>query len=251
MKLSVVMLTKNCAETVKKALLSAAGIADEFIIIDDFSTDETEKITKAFPGVKFYKRKLDDFASQRNFGADQCDGDWILMLDSDEYLTRDLAREIRSAVENPVYDTYDFRRRHIFLGKQIRYCDYNTYTSMPRIFKKGAGVFYKPVHETLDFKGETGFLEGWCLHDNARSFFEFTCKTVRYAQIEGKRLHQEGLAHRISSFFILHRMIKSFFKRFIRKQGFRDGIRGFYLCLLEAFHTAMIYGFYLEEGDKN
>ncbi|MDD2714568.1 MAG: glycosyltransferase family 2 protein [Candidatus Wallbacteria bacterium] len=248
--LSVVMLTKNCEETVKKAVFSAYEIADEFVIVDDFSSDGTLNQLDDLPKAKTFRRKMVDFSEQRNFGIDQCSGDWILMLDSDEYLSEKLVKSIRSTLDRPEHEAYDFKRKHLFLGEIILYCDYNTYTSMPRLFRRGSGRFHKPVHESLDYAGSVGRLSGWCYHDNARDLYQFTLKTIRYAAIEGEKLSQDGFSRRITPFFVIHRMLKSFAKRYFQKFGYRDGIRGFYLCLLESFHTGLIYAFYLDKSRK-
>ncbi|HLB60415.1 MAG TPA: glycosyltransferase family 2 protein [Patescibacteria group bacterium] len=91
-KLSVVVLAKNEQDSIADCLKRLA-FADEIIVIDDMSEDQTAEIAKKL-GAQVYVRKLDDFASQRNFGLSKAGGKWVLFIDADELVPVDLEREI-------------------------------------------------------------------------------------------------------------------------------------------------------------
>lgn len=91
--LSVVVLTHNDAHILPQTL-SSLSFCDEIVVIDDYSTDTTRKIARSYHA-RVYLRHLDnDFASQRNYGLYKCKGEWVLFVDSDEVVSKDLAQEI-------------------------------------------------------------------------------------------------------------------------------------------------------------
>ena len=95
-KLSVVILTSN-EEAHITTCLNSVSFADEIIIIDDNSSDATVSLAKK-TGAQVYSRKLDDFASQRNYGLSMATGEWVLFLDADETVSKELQKEIISVV---------------------------------------------------------------------------------------------------------------------------------------------------------
>lgn len=95
-KLSAVVLAKNEQDSIADCLKRLA-FADEVIVIDDMSEDQTVEIAKK-SGARVYIRKLDDFASQRNFGLSKAGGKWVLFIDADELVPVDLEREIMSQI---------------------------------------------------------------------------------------------------------------------------------------------------------
>ncbi len=111
-KLTSMVMVHNNEGTIRKCIGSFKDISDEIIIIDDFSTDSTIEIVKKMcPDVKIFRRKLDhDFASQRNFALSKVSNDWVLFIDSDEYLTQSLKNEIINELRNPGFKAYISRR---------------------------------------------------------------------------------------------------------------------------------------------
>ena len=91
-KISAAILTHNNENTIEKTLSSIEGLIDELVIVDDSSKDRTLEIIKSvFPQAKIYRRKLNNnFSAQRNFSLSKCSSPWVLIIDSDEYLSDDL-----------------------------------------------------------------------------------------------------------------------------------------------------------------
>lgn len=138
------MIVKNEARCLGRCLESVKGVADEIVIVDTGSTDDTVAIAGRF-GAKISKFGwIGDFAAARNFALDQTAGDWILALDADEWLSEALAKEIPafvrgSAAIGRLRIVSDFRRNHQTLRSQ---------TFVPRLFPRGAR-FQGRIHEQL------------------------------------------------------------------------------------------------------
>ncbi len=163
-KLSLAMIVKNEARCLARCLRSVQAIADEIVVADTGSTDDTVKIAKEFSAKVSHFDWINDFAAARNFALAQTTGDWILALDADEYASEALAREIREFVQGPrqigrLKIVSDFRHN----GQTLR-----SSTFVSRLFPRGA-KFEGRIHEQIasplprvDLRGELwhdGYLE--------------------------------------------------------------------------------------------
>src|SRR5579863_7922788 len=120
-QLSAFLITKNEAADILACLESLRGLADEIVVVDDNSTDETPALCRRF-GVKVLTRTLDGFATQKQFALDQTTGTWALSIDADERVTPALAQEIRALIQsNPPENGFEVRRNFYFLGKRLRF----------------------------------------------------------------------------------------------------------------------------------
>ena len=149
MKISAVVLTKNEEENIEKCIKSLS-FCDEIIIIDDNSTDETiSKIRMLNAKCQIYSRDLGgDFASQRNFGLQKANGDWVLFIDADETVSKKLADEIIKQIKvgkAGVNGNY-FKREDIFLGKKLKHGETGS-VKLLRLAKKDKGTWKRKVHE--------------------------------------------------------------------------------------------------------
>jgi len=121
MKLSIIVFSKNEADNIK-ACLESAQWAEEIVLIDDYSQDETIKLAQEFSNVKVFKHRLKDFASQHNFGMKQAIGDWLFFLDADERISAELKNKIQAVIKNPQKQVaFQVNRINIFLGQKMRY----------------------------------------------------------------------------------------------------------------------------------
>ena len=111
--LSAVVLTRNSSALLERCLQSLK-FADELIVIDDFSTDETAEIS-ARCGAKVVKHAMNgDFAAQRRFGIEQCGCKWVLFIDSDELVSDELAEEIKHVLQGGEKAAYLLKRENSF-----------------------------------------------------------------------------------------------------------------------------------------
>ena len=121
-KLSVVVITFNEEIDLPKCLSTVKKIADEIIVVDSGSADNTLQIAKNF-GAKTYFRKFDNYSNQKNYAMSKANGDWILSIDADEELEPELAKEILEKLRsnNSKFTAYSIPRKNIIFGKEINY----------------------------------------------------------------------------------------------------------------------------------
>ena len=136
--ISVIVITYNEAKNISRLLKSVQGIADEILIIDSFSTDETEQYCQLFKA-RFIKRSFTDFADQRNASIEFAKMDYLMFLDADEELSEELAQQLLLMKQNGMdKDAYHFNRFNNFCGKWIRHGMWYP-EKILRIIKKGKG----------------------------------------------------------------------------------------------------------------
>ena len=119
MKISVVIITHNEEDNIKRCLESVS-FADEIIIIDSFSRDSTLKIASAFTG-NIIKRKWEGFSKQKNFGISRARNEWVLSLDADEVLSLELKQEIID-LKPGGWEGFYIKRKPYFMGRFIKHC---------------------------------------------------------------------------------------------------------------------------------
>ncbi|RJR28742.1 glycosyltransferase family 2 protein [Candidatus Microgenomates bacterium] len=226
--LSAILITKNEEVNISRCLDSLKGLVDEIVIVDSGSTDDTLNIAKKY-NAKIYYRQFDDFASQRNYSVMKATGDWILSLDADETIDDTLRKEIKINTSKTEFDAFLISRRNIIFGKEIKYSRWSPDKHV-WLFKKGKGTFYGAVHEEVKVKGQIGNLSGHKLHYSHKNIHDFLEKMNTYttSESENKKYVNLGIA--------LFAVARSFVGRYVLKQGFRDGWRGFVLAYLMSIY---------------
>lgn len=233
-KLSAVIITKNEERHIQSCLESLNWV-DEIVIVDDYSTDKTVDIAQKYTD-KIYRRHLDNFSNQRNFAAEKASSEWILSVDADEVVSKELADEIKAILGNTAnnYNGFDIPIKSYFFGKELKYGgwypDYHI-----RLFKKGFARWQRSVHEMLVVKGKIARLKGHLIHYNYDNIAEFITRTNIYTSKEVEEGEVEG-----GIFKIIFTPLKVFINRYILKQGFRDGMHGFIVASLMAFYVFIL-----------
>lgn len=196
---SVIILTYNEEKNIEYCLKNVYDWSDEIYIVDSFSTDETLKIAKKYTD-KIYQQKFENYSLQRNWALDNLpiETEWIMFLDADEYLMKELKNEIEMVLPNSQCDGYYIKFRFIFLGRWIKYGGY--YPSwILRIFRKGKGQFSREVNERVYINGKTGFLNNDFIHHDRKGLKDWLKKHIKYAEMEAELLsEQKGEAGEIS-----------------------------------------------------
>ena len=242
-KLSVIIITKNEEENIRDCLETVKW-ADEIIIVDSFSRDKTVEIAKEYTG-KIFQKEWMGYGKQKNFALEKVTGDWVLNIDADERVTKELAQEIKEAIQEKEYDGYYIPNKAYFLGKWIRhsgwYPDYHL-----RLFKKGKGRFNERiVHEAVQIAGKKDYLKGSIEHFTAKSIGEYLKRMDKYAKLTIEERGGRAGWHQV--FF---RPPFTFFKMYIIKRGFLDGIHGLILALCHSFYTFSKYARLWERSSK-
>lgn len=235
--LSVIVLTYNESANIL-ACLESIKWADEIIIVDSFSSDETLEICQKYTA-KIFKRKVDDFASQRNFGKEKASKNWVLFADADERVTPELKEEILNKVNsNEGFDGYFIPRKNLMIGKWINSCGFEN-NRLIRLFKKEKGEFTGIVHETVQLKGEAGILKNHLIHYSSNSIAEFMSKINFYTSYEAQVLFQRNRPFKW--YKLVYHPTADFLRRYIRHRGYKDGIHGLTLCALMGMYSFLSY----------
>ncbi|MFH1280363.1 MAG: glycosyltransferase family 2 protein [Candidatus Beckwithbacteria bacterium] len=238
MNLSVVVITKNNKNEIK-ACLESVKQANEIIVVDDFSTDDTIKIAQKYTN-KIFQHKLESFPSQRNYSAGKVTSDWFIFLDSDERLTKKNWQEINTIIKTTSHAAFRFKRQNYFSGQKIRHGgfwpDYQT-----RLFKRSSFKSVKGVsHEQYLFDGTLGTLEISVPHFPNRSIVMGLKKSIMWTPAEAQALFKANHPP-ITWWRILKVILSEFFYRYFKKQGFRDGYIGFTEGIIQSINKFFIY----------
>ena len=242
MSISIVTSTHNRAKSLARMLASVKLFADEIIVVDSASTDETSAVAKKFTR-KLYRRENNLMLNvNKNFGFLKATGDWILNLDDDEEIPPDLARVIRSLVDTAPSDVagYWLPRKNIIFGKWIR-----TGLWWPdrqlRLFRRGAGRFpEKHVHEYLEVAGKTETVSEPFVHYNYDSVAQYLTK-MESIYIESELKKYEASGYRVDWKDAIRFPLSDFVKIYFAESGYKDGLHGLVLSMLQAFYSFLIF----------
>lgn len=236
-KLSVVVISLNEEENIVRCLRSVKGLADEIVVLDSGSVDKTTDIAKKF-GAKVFKRKFDNFANQKNTAVGFTDGEWILSLDADEEITRELADEIKVALKSNEFNGFLIPRRNFILGGEIKHSRWSPDKHI-WLWKKSKGRWVGDVHEEVVVDGRVGELNCAKLHFQDKTISEFFQTNNKYSELLAKKLQKVGV--KFSWFGFFWDPIWEFKLRYIFKLGFLDGWRGFVLCYMMAIYKMIVW----------
>lgn len=236
--ISALVITKNEAKNIRDCLVSLQW-ADEIIVVDAESTDDTVALARKFTD-KIFIRRWEGFSAAKNFALTQCTGDWVLWLDADERVTPELRAEIKTTLDRaPAVVGFEMPRLANFLGKWIRHGGwYPGYVL--RLFRRDAGHFDdKQVHEGVQVDGAIARLENHLLHYTDRHLQHYFEKFNRYTSLAAEELQQRGRRFRLWD--LLLRPAWFFFRMYVLKAGFLDGMEGFILARLSAAYVFAKY----------
>ncbi len=248
--ITVVISAFNEENNIEDCLKSAKLVADEIIVIDNTSTDKTVEIAKRFTD-KIFIRKNDPIMlnTNKNFGFSKASGDWIISLDADERVTKQLSVEIRQVISDNRYLGFEIPRKNIIFGKWIQHSiwwpDYNL-----RLFKRGKGKFTeKHVHEKLSVDGKVGKLKNPLVHYNYQTVSQFIQKLDKtYTESETENFIKSG--RQIHWYDTIRWPTEDFLKTFFLQKGYKDGFHGLILSLFQAFYAFVFFAKVWERKEK-
>lgn len=240
-KLSVVINTLNEEANIAEAIKSVKNIADEIIVVDMESEDNTRKIAKELGAKIFLHRKMGYVEPARNFAISKASNDWILILDADERISKTLAKKILSAIETNHADYYTLPRKNIIFDKWISHTgwwpDYNI-----RLFKKQNVSWGDEIHSVPVTNGQGGDFEpteeNAIVHYNYTTVESFISRLNRYSTIQAKERFSENKEFNWQD--LVSRPTSEFVTRYFRLEGYKDGIHGLSLSLLQAFSELVV-----------
>lgn len=237
-KVSVIIITLNEAENIR-ACLESVSWADEIIVVDSGSSDETVAICKEFGVKTLINRDWQGFGFQKNLALKQATGDWILSLDADERVSLPLQKLIKTLLSAPTADGYLFPRQAYFLGKAMRHGgwwpDY-----VLRLFRRGAGEFSPVlVHEKVLLHGKIEKLQEPIIHYSYISLEQLLEKINKYSSAGASQAQTQ---HKHGSLSIaLARGCWTFFRTYFLRGGFLDGSVGLIAAISKGEETYYRY----------
>lgn len=255
-KLSVVLATYNEEENLPRCLESVKKIADEIVIVDGTSKDNTVNIAKAYGADVTVTNNPPNFHINKQKAIDKANGEWILQLDADEVVSEALATEIHTEITKSNNENNGFwiPRKNWFLGKFLmkggQYPDYTV-----RLYKRGKGHLpQKDVHEQATIEGKVGYLKHALLHYPYKNFNAYYQKWLRYNHLLASQIGAElgkknlflqiyyGIAYMLAK--PAHWMLTAYG----RHKGFMDSWQGFVFALFSALRFPVSYIIYLRKN---
>jgi len=249
--ISAVIMTMNCESLVEGTLKSVAGWVDEIVIVDGYSTDRTVEICRRYTD-KIVQNKWDRvrFCTERNLGTANATSDWCLHIDPDERATpafRDALLNILR--QRTAYNAFEFRKKNFFFGHWMRHGGWYHYSL--HFFRRTKGHYDGMIHESLKVDGKIGRIEAPVEHYPFTSFSQFMDRHNWYSVKEAdEEWEKHGRLEDKKVFYELKKKpFKRFFKFYVKKAGFLDGIYGFFFSVLYAWVHFLNWAKYWEIAD--
>jgi len=240
-KLSALVITYNEENNID-SLIDNLSFADEIIIVDSFSSDNTVAKIKQHKNVTLIQNKFINFSEQRNFALQYANHEWVLFIDADERISPKLKREINNSINNSEKNivAYEIYRKFYYKKKLVRFSGWQT-DKVYRLYKKSHVSFKRNlfVHELLDINGEAAILKEKIKHFSFDSYDDYKNKMTHYATLRAEELFIKKLTPNLFHFYIkpLYRFLNHYFIRL----GFLDGKKGLIISLLSAYYVRHRY----------
>jgi len=258
-KISVVINTLNEASSLPRVISSVKGLADEIIVCDMESSDNTREVAKKLGAKVFTHKQLDYVEPARNFAISKAKGEWILILDVDEEIPSGLIKKLKEIIKKPKDDYYRIPRKNFIFGKWIRHTrfwpDYNI-----RFFKKGTVSWNEVIHAVPMTQGMGADIpakeEYALIHHHYEDIDQYIERMNRYTKVQSQELMKNGYVFAWQD--LITKPLNEFLSRYFAGEGYKDGIHGLTISLLQALSELTLYskvwqkqGFKEEEIKKN
>jgi GT2 family glycosyltransferase/glycosyltransferase involved in cell wall biosynthesis len=231
MDLTVLIITKNAADTLARTLKSIKDLHSKVVVVDDYSLDNTIEIAQAYD-CKIVRNHCYDFGAQRAFALQQVDTQWTLVLDSDEVLTSSNRKEIIDAVQKNVKNGYYLHFRNHLFGKKLLHGELHKKLVLFQTNKASSGEKY--IHEQYNVDGNIGTLPSEVLHYSYRSIPQVISKFFDYSVRQAKQFKKEKKQFGVRE--LLLNPLHMFYARTIIDMGYKDG---FARIILDALFAKM------------
>lgn len=237
-KLTIIILTKNEEKNIVSVINNVKGLADEILIVDSGSTDNTVELSKKSGAKVIYRAWDNDFSAQRNFAIDNVKTGWLLFLDADERIDNLLADQIKKAIADKIIKQYSMLRRIHAFGFEYKHGIFKP-DEVIRLFPAKKVYYVNKVHERpiCDLPKEK--LNGYIEHYTYDSWQSWWDKAGHYTTIWAEDAYNNGKRASVGSAF-LHAFY-GFLRAYIIQLGFLDGWSGLYSSLQHFIYTMMKY----------
>ena len=236
--ISALAITLNEEKNID-GFIKSLWFADEIIIVDSFSTDETVTRASAYPNVTVHQRKFDNFSTQKNFAISKATHDWVVFFDPDEEISEKLGKEIIEVLKKPSAIAYYVKRQFHFMGKRIKYSGFQTDWVIRLFHKDHCRYDGRLVHETISTNGKTAKLKTRVPHHTYQGIDNYTAKLHRYSALQAKMLYEKGKRPTLIHF--IFRPLYRFWHQYLIRLGILDGKEGFILAYINGFSVFKRY----------
>ena len=241
-KISVIVNTLNEEKNLARALSSVKNIADEIVVVDMKSTDNTVKIAKEY-GASVYEHKRKNYVEPaRNYAISKAKYKWILILDADERIPPKLAKKLKQITRSTNADYFRIPRKNLVFGKWLKHSrwwpDYNI-----RFFKSGSVSWDEVIHSvptTIGKGKDLPDLEDYAIvHYHYNSIEQYIKRMDRYTTIQSKQKRKDG--YKFTWRDLISKPSGEFLSRYFFAEGYKDGVHGIALSGLQAFSELILY----------
>jgi glycosyltransferase involved in cell wall biosynthesis len=235
--LSVVVITLNAARELEACLQSVAW-ADETVVVDSGSSDETLAIARRF-GARTVHQEWRGYGPQKRFAASQAQHPWVLSLDADERVSEQLRDSIRRELAGPRFRAYQFPRRNRFMGRWLRHGEGYPDWSVRLFHRDHANWSDDAIHEKVVAPAPVGRLSGDLLHESEQGIADYLAKQNRYTTLQAQALHARG--KRVGLLKLVVSPLARFIKFYFLRLGFLDGVPGLVHIAIGCFNSFVKY----------
>ncbi|MEJ7766262.1 MAG: glycosyltransferase family 2 protein [Chitinophagaceae bacterium] len=225
--LSAIIITYNEEENILRSIRSAIRVADEVVVVDSFSNDNTRRICIE-EGVNFIEHAFTGYGPQKNFAVDQSSSNYVLNLDADEFLSENLIASILEEKQLGFrYDAYTMNRLNRYRGQWIRHGSWYPDKKL-RLYNREKGQWSdKPVHEDVEMQPGTSkfHLSGDLQHFAYDSEAQHEAKNEKYSSLSARFMFENGI--KANPLNLIINPMWAFFRSFFVRLGFLDGFNGF------------------------
>lgn len=240
MTITLSVCAHNEENNLGRCLKSAKSLVDEIVVlVEDDTVDKTFEIARSFTKNVFKVKHEQMFHINRQKAIDKATSDWVLNLDADEEITPELGAEIKSAIKQTDFSAFRMPRSSKIFDKWLKhtgwYPDYQI-----KLFRKGKGILpRKSIHEDIQIDGEIGTLKNDLLHHHYDSISDYLSQFDAYTTNDAEHLFAKG--ERVSWYDALRFPFDEFNKRFFFSEGYKDGMHGLVLSLLQAANRLVVF----------
>jgi len=237
-KISGIVIAKNAEQTIADCL-DLLSFCEEIIVVDNKSEDRTREVAERM-GAKVVECSTNDFSDMRNVGMKKAMGEWLLYVDVDERITKELASSIkRQALDDDSnnFSAFRIKRKNFYFGNH----EWPYIEHLERVFRKDKlEGWYGKLHESPKVKGNIGTLDGYLFHYSHRNLTSMVNKTIEWSKIEAELRFKSG--HPKMTWWRFPRvMLSAFFDSYIRQGGWKVGTAGLVESMYQSFSIFVTY----------
>lgn len=237
MRISAVILSKDSEELIKDCI-DSVKFCDEIIVVDAGSRDKTVNIALG-KGAKVINSEPGNYALSRNLGLKKASYEWILYVDTDERVTKQLRDNIKSQTSNLKSNivAYRIKRKNFYFGNH----EWPYVEKLERLFRKeNLKGWYGKIHESPIIEGKVGTLDGYLLHYTHRNLSSMVEKTLEWSKIEAELRFRAN--HPKMTWWRFPRvMTTAFLDSFVRQEGYKAGVIGLIESMYQSFSIFVTY----------